>query len=104
MHEFPLLRLLKIQAAITYLEFVKKSRKVFLYFVSAVAALFLMCVGIILIALSFLLNINSGVFLFGIAIILISSVVMGFLFSEKAWMSIFEVHQLIEDIEKGGVK
>lgn len=104
MNDFPLLRLLKIQAAIVYLEFIKKSRKLFLHFLLLVAALFLNCVGVILVCLSFLINIIPGVLFFGIALILISAGLMGFLLTQKAWMRIFEVDQLIENIEKGGEK
>ncbi len=104
MNDLPFLRLLKIQAAIVYLGFIKKSRKVFLYLLLLVAAMFLICLGIILVCLSFLININIGVLSFGIALILISSVLMGFLLTQRAWVRIFEVDQLIKNIEKGGEK
>lgn len=104
MNDLPLLRLLKIQGAIAYLGFIKKSRKLFLYFLSIVAALFFICVGIILVGLSFLININVGVISFGLALIFISAGLMGFLLTQGKWMSIFKVDQLIENIEKGGEK
>ncbi len=104
MNDLPLLRLLKIQAAIVYLGFIKKSRKFFFLLLLIVAAMFLMCVGIILVCLTFLINIDTGVLLFGIVLIIISAVLMGFLLSQRAWMMIFEADQLIENIAKGGEK
>ena len=103
-NDLPLLRLLKIQGSIAYLGFIKKSRKLFLHFLFSVAAMFLMCVGIILVVLSFLLGIDKGVLPFGIVLIIISAVLMGFLITQRAWMRIFEVDQLIENIKKGGEK
>ncbi len=104
MNNLPLIRLLKIQAAIAYLGLIKKSRKLFLYFLSVAAALVLICLGIVLVCLSFLINLDTGVLPFGIALIVISAVLMGFLLNQRAWMRIFEVDQLIENIEKGGEK
>lgn len=104
MNELPLLRLLKIQGAIAYLGFIKKSRRLFLYFLSVFAALFLICTGVIIVCLSLLININAGVIFFGSALILISAALMCFLLMQRKWISIFEVDQLIENIEKGGEK
>ena len=105
MKELPLLRLLKIQAAIAYLGFIKKSRQICLYFLAMVAAMFLMCVGIILTCLSILIGMErAGVLAFGIILIVVSAVLIGFLLTQKAWMRIFEADKLIEDIAKGGEK
>jgi lipopolysaccharide export LptBFGC system permease protein LptF len=100
----PGLRLLKIKAAITYLELIKKARKLFIYLLCISVSLLLMCVSLILIGLSFLREFNMGVFLFGIGIILIAAVLMGFLLAQRAWMRIFGIDQLIENIKKGDAK
>lgn len=100
----PGLRFLKIKAAITYLELIKKVRKVFIYFLGITASLLLMCVSLILIGLSFLREFNMGVFLFGIGIILISTVLMGLLLAQRAWMRIFEIDRLIGNIKKGDAR
>ncbi|GEM_PF-3772326 len=104
MNELPLLRLLKIQGAIAYLGFIKKSRQICLHLLSIVAAMFLMCVGIILVCLSILINFDTGVLPFGIALTLIAAVLLAFLLNQRVWMMIFEADQLIENIEKGGEK
>lgn len=104
MNEFPFLRLLKIQASIIYFQFIKKSRNLFIYLVSVVTALFLICVGVILVCLSILINTDTGVLPFGITLTLVSAVLLAFLLTQRVWMMIFEVDQLIENIEKGGGK
>jgi hypothetical protein len=100
----PGLRLLKIKAAITYLELIKKARIVFLALLLLIMSLLLMCVGLILIGMSFLREFNLDVFLFGAGILLISAVVLGFTASQRTWIKIFKIDQLIGNIKKGDEK
>jgi len=102
--DLPGLGLLKIKAAITYLELIKNARKVFIFLILVTVSLLLMCVGLILVGLSFLREFNMGVLLFGAGIILIAAVLMCLFLSQRAWIRAFGVDRLIENIKKGDAK
>jgi hypothetical protein len=101
---FPGIRLLRINAAITYVECIKKARGVFLLLLWLSMSLLLMCAGLILIGMSFLREFNMNVFLFGAAIFLISAILLGLMASQRTWIRLFKIDQLIENIKKGDLK
>ena len=101
---FPGIRLLRIKAAITYVECIKKARRVFLLLLWLSISLILLCAGLILIGMSFLREFNRDVFLYGAAIFTISAALLGFMASQRTWIRIFKIDQLIENIQKGDAK
>lgn len=95
-------RMIKVKAAIVYLEYIKKARILFLLFLLILFSLLLMCAGIIFVGVSFLGELFNGkIFLFGTGLIFITALAMWVLLSQQAWINFFGIDKLIENIKKG---
>lgn len=100
MSTLPLLRLLKIRAAISYLELIRKIRKIYLHFLFVILMALLVCIGIVFVTLAFFVDACANMFGWGMMFITGPAAILWFLLSQKTWMRIFEADTLIESIRR----
>ncbi len=92
--------MLLVHAGISYLQLIKKIRRLFIVLVILLGDIFVFCMGIIFIVLSVIFKRQDYVFNLGIFLTILAAGVLFVIFSQRLWMKIFDADKLLEKIAK----
>lgn len=95
-------KLLKTEAALIYLALLKSAKKVFLYFIGVLSVLAIIFIGFSFLIVRIAVYSENHILLtlgVAVALILIPGITLFVLLSQKNWLRIFGVDQIVKDLE-----